>query len=335
MQATSMSRGIIEAVKRHPVAVIASVGLHVVLVVLLSLSLSSSEIPEQPKPQAKTVKAVVVDAKQVDDELRRREQAEQDKVQQALAKQRKIEEEKKRKAELARKEAERKKQAELKRKREAEKKRQAEIERKKKLEAERKRKEEQKRLAALEAEKKRKAEEERQRKLAEEAEKKRLAEEAEKKRLAEEAEKKRLAEEAERKRKEEEARKKREAEEAEQRRLAEEAELKRRLAEEEQRQAEHNRMLNSLRQQYVRMIKQKVESKWLRPTTANADLSCEVFVRQTALGDVVSVNLQKCSNDVAFKNSIERAVWAASPLPPPPNPEVFNNEIQFIFRPRS
>ena len=24
-----------------------------------------------------------------------------------------------------------------------------------------------------------------------------------------------------------------------------------------------------------------------------------------------------------------------APLPPPPNPEVFNNEIQFIFRPRS
>jgi colicin import membrane protein len=317
MQTTSLSQGIIEAIKRHPKAVIASVGLHVVLVVLLSLSLSSSEIPEQPKPQANTVKAVVVDARQVDDELRRRKQAEQDKVQQALAKQKKIEEEKKRKAELAKKEAERKKQAELKRKREAEKKRKAEIERKKKLDAERKRKEEQKRLAALEVEKKRKAEEERQRKLAEEAERKRLAEEAE------------------RKRKEEEARQKRMAEEAEQRRLAEEAELKRRLAEEEQRQAEHNRMLNSLTQQYVRMIQQKVESKWLRPTTANADLSCEVFVRQTALGDVISVNLQKCSNNVAFKNSVERAVWAASPLPPPPNPEVFNNEIQFIFRPRS
>ena len=335
MQSTSLSQGIIEAVKRHPVAVIASVGLHVVLLVLLSLSLSSSEVPEQPKPQANTVKAVVVDAKKVDDELRRRKQAEEDKVQQALAKQKAIEEEKRRKAEQAKKEAERKKQAELKRKQEAEKKRQAEIERKKKLEAQRKREEEQKRLAALEAEKKRKAEEDRQRKLAEEAEKKRLAEEAEKKRLAEEAEKKRLAEEAERKRKEEEARQKRLAEEAEQRRLAEEADLKRRLAEEEQRQAEHNRMLNSLRAQYARMIQQKVEDKWLRPPTANADLSCEVFVRQTALGDVISVNLQECSNDIAFKNSVERAVWAASPLPAPPNPEVFVNEIQFTFRPRS
>ena len=327
--------GLIEAVKRHPKAVIASVGLHVVLLALLSLSLSSSEIPEQPKPQASTIKAEVVDAKKYDEEIKRRKQAEEQEVQQALARQKKIEDEKKRQAELKKKEAERKKQAELKRKQEAEKKRLAEIERKKKVEAERKRKEEQKRLAAIEVEKKRKAEEAEKKRLAEEAERKRKAEEAEKKRLAEEAEKKRLAEEAERKRKEEEARQKRLAEEAEQRRLAEEAELKRRLADEEQRVAEHNRMLNSARLQYVRMIEQKVESKWLRPTTMNPDQSCEVFVRQTALGDVVSVNLQECSSDVAFKNSIERAVWAASPLPPPPNPEVFDNEIRFTFRPKS
>ena len=335
MQSTSLSQGIIDAVKRHPKAVIASVGLHVVLLVLLSLSLSSSEIPEQPKPQANTVKAVVVDAKKVDDELRRRKQAEQDKIQQALAKQRKIEQEKKRKAELKKKEAERKKQAEMKRKRDAEKKRKAEIERKKKLEIERKRKEEQKRLAALEVEKKRKAEEERKRKLAEEAEKKRLAEEGEKKRLAEEAEKKRLAEEAERKRKEEEARKKREAEEAEKRRLAEEADMKRRLAEEEQRQAEHNRMLNSALAQYVSMIQQRVEQKWRRPVSLNPGMSCKVFVEQNAFGDVMSVKLLECPNDVAFRNSVESAVWAASPLPRPEHHEIFQKEIEFIFRPES
>ena len=314
-----------QAIKRHPRALVASVALHIVLLGLLSLSLTSSEIPDQPRPQANTVKAVVVDARKVDEELKRRRQAEDNKVQQAQAKQRKIEQEKKRKAALKKKEAESKKQAELKRKREVEKKRLAETGRKKKLEAERKHKEEQKRLAALEVETKRK----------QDAEKKRLAEEAEKKRLADEAEKKRLAAEAERKRKQEEARQKKLAEEAETRRVAEEAELKRRLAEEEQRVAEHNRKLNSLRQQYVKLIEQKVESKWLRPTTLSSDQSCEVHVRQTALGDVISVNLQECSSDVAFINSIERAVWAASPLPPPPNPEVFDNEIRFTFRPRS
>jgi len=313
-----------QAIKRHPRALVASVALHVVLLGLLSLSLTSSEIPDQSRPQANTVKAVLVDAKKVDDELKQRKQAEENKVQQALAQQKKTEEEKKRKAALKQEESKRKKQAEIKRKQEAVKKRLAEAERKKKQETEAKQKQEQKRLAALELEKKHKEEE---------ARKKQLAVEAEQKRLADEAEKKRLAAEAERKRKEEEARQKRLAEEAEIRRVAEEAELKRRLAEEEQRVAEHNRKLNSLRQQYVKLIVQKVESKWLRPTTVSANQSCEVHVRQTALGDVISVNLQECSSDVAFKNSIERAVWAASPLPPPPNPEVFDNEIRFTFRP--
>ena len=137
-----MLPGIYEAVKRHPGAVIASVALHIVLIALLSLSLSSSEVPEQPQPQATTVKAVLVDAAEVDKELQRRKQAEQDKIAQALAEQRRIEQEKKRQAELKKQEAERKKQAELERKREAEKKRKAE--------AERKEKEEQKRLAAIE-----------------------------------------------------------------------------------------------------------------------------------------------------------------------------------------
>jgi colicin import membrane protein len=322
-----------QAIKRHPRALVASVALHVVLLGLLSLSLTSSEIPDQSRPQADTVKAVLVDAKKVDDELKQRKQAEENKVQQALAQQKKAEEEKKRKAALKQEESKRKKQAEIKRKQEAEKKRLAEAQRKKKQETEAKRKQEQKRLAALELEKKHKEEEARKKQLAVEAEQKRLADEAEKKRLADEAEKKRLAAEAERKRKEEEARQKRLAEEAEIRRVAEEAELKRRLAEEEQRVAEHNSKLNSLRLQYVKLIVQKVESKWLRPTTVSANQSCEVHVKQTALGDVISVNLQECSSDVAFKNSIERAVWAASPLPPPPNPEVFDNEIRFTFRP--
>ena len=85
MASNRMLPGIYEAAKRHPGAVIASVGLHVVLLVLLSLSLSSSEVPEQPKPQASTVKAVVVDAAKVDEELKRRKQAEQMKFQHAEA----------------------------------------------------------------------------------------------------------------------------------------------------------------------------------------------------------------------------------------------------------
>ncbi len=301
------SSSLVQIFKRHPRAVAASIGLHVVLLILLSISLTSSEVPQQPASSKKTVKAVIVDTAQVEKEIEKLKQAEKKKQQKTLEQKKKtrreaeqarkkLAQENKRLAALKKKDKEKKKQAEIKRKKEAEKKKKAELERKTKLEAEKKRKQEQQR----------KAEVERQRKL-----------------------------EAERKRKEEEALQKKLAEEAEKRRLAEEAELKHRLAEEEQRVAEHNRKLNSLRLQYVKLIEQKVESKWLRPSAQNSGQSCEVYVRQTALGDVISVHLKECSSDVAFQHSIERAVWAASPLPPPPNPEVFDNEIHFIFRPRT
>ena len=214
-------------------------------------------------------------------------------------------------------EAEKKKQAELKRKKEAEKKKQAELKRKKETEL--------KRQAEL--------------RKKQEAEKKRQAELAEKKRQEEvrrkaELEKQRKLE-AERKRKEEEARQKRLAEEAEKRRKAEEAELMARLAEEERRQAEHNRMLNSKRAEYGMLIKNHVTNRWLLSSTAKGNQSCEVYVRQTMSGEVTSVSLQACSGDAAFQQSVENAVWRASPLPPPPHPEVFEREIRFLFSPGS
>ena len=125
------------------------------------------------------------------------------------------------------------------------------------------------------------------------------------------------------------------------RRKAEAAELQRKLAEEERLEAEarqakeNNAKLQSLRSQYVRLIEQKVERNWLRPATSTSGMSCEVVVTQTSLGDVVDVSLKKCVNDLAFQRSIERAVRKASPLPPPPSPEVFDREIHFTFKPRN
>ncbi len=178
------------------------------------------------------------------------------------------------------------------------------------------------------------------------AEEKRLAwlkkkQTAEKKRLADlnkkkvEAEKKKV--EAEKKKKKKALEEKRKQEEA-QRRKDDAAELQRSLAEEDRLQAqakENNAKLQSLRSRYVSLIEQKVERNWLRPVTTNSSMSCEVVVRQTSLGDVIDVSLKKCVNDLAFQRSIERAVWKASPLPPPPSPEVFDREIHFTFRPHN
>jgi len=54
-------------------------------------------------------------------------------------------------------------------------------------------------------------------------------------------------------------------------------------------------------------------------------------------GNVQAVDVQKCNLDDssqadAFRNSIERAVYKASPLPSAPDDAVFDREILFYFR---
>ncbi len=61
-----------------------------------------------------------------------------------------------------------------------------------------------------------------------------------------------------------------------------------------------------------------------------------MIVKQTMSGDVIDVRVQACTStsDKAFQRSVERAVRKASPLPLPPDPELFDREIVFTFKPR-
>lgn len=209
---------------------------------------------------------------------------------------------------------------------EAEKQRLAAEEQRRAAEAQRQAAEEAKRKAAEQArlaerkkqqaaEQARLAEQERQRKL--EAEKQRKAE-AERK-AAEE--RKRAAAEAERKR--------REAEESLRQAMAAENE---RLAQEQQRRRQQ--LLTTVRAQYIADIANKVERNWLRPTGSRGS-HCRVLIHQIPGGEVIDVRLNECDGDVAFQRSVEAAVRKASPLPLPSDPEVFEREIEFIFKPLS
>ena len=283
-------------IKAKPVVLVAAIALHFVLIILLGVNLSSSEIHKPASSDKKTVKAVVVDAAKIEAEAKKLKQIEDKKKKQEKAKQKKIKQQQdKAKKQLA---AEKKRLAGLKKKQTAEKKRLADL-RKKNL-----------------------------------AEKKRIANEKKKA----EADRKKV--EAEEKKRQQEIADKRKLDE-DNRRKEEAAELQSKLADEERLEKEaelakeKNAKLQSLRSQYVRLIEQKVERNWLRPTTSTSSMSCEVVVTQTSLGDVIDVVLKKCANDLAFQRSIERAVRKASPLPPPPNPEVFDREIHFTFKPRN
>jgi len=306
-----MGSGLISEIKNNPWALALVIVVHIVLIVLLSINLASDEKPPVPAAQKhKIIDAVVVDAAKYDEREKQKK----------LAAQKKIED-----------------------KKAAEKKRKQEVENKKKLEKQRlaeKKKKEQK----LAAEKKKIAEKQKALALA----KKKEADRKEKERIAKEkVEKERLAKEKAAKEKKErelkekqrlEAEKKRKEEEERQRRAEEKAEFERALLEEERReeearvQAARAARLQTQLQQYIMQIDQAVENNWLRPATSSEEQSCEVIVTQTMSGDVIDVQLQSCTSDNAFQRSVERAVRKASPLPLPPDPELFDRKIQFTFK---
>jgi colicin import membrane protein len=215
-------------------------------------------------------------------------------------------------------------------------------ERERAAEAERERLRQQQEAERQEAE--RRAEEIRQRELKqrEEAERQRLAEERamrerqEAERKRQEEERRRQAEEAERKRLAEIKRK--QQEEAERRRQAEEARLQAAREAELRRQLEAEEGLMQARSspamaQYIAMIRQHVERRWIRPMSATPGLECEVKVSQSPSGVVLSAQVTRCNGDAAVRQSIETAVHRSSPLPLPPDPRLFDRNIVFIFKP--
>jgi len=186
---------------------------------------------------------------------------------------------------------------------------------------EQRQREEQERLAKLEQARleaeRQKQQEEARRKAAEEARRKaeeearRKAEEEARRKAEEEA--KRLAEEARRK-----------AEEEARKRAAEEARL--------QAELERRQQINAA---LVR-IQQKVERNWLRPQSYQAGLSCIIQVRLAPGGKVIEAKVIRSSGNATFDRSAEVAVYKASPLPIPSDPEIFTTfqEFNFLFKPQ-
>ena len=155
-----------------------------------------------------------------------------------------------------------------------------------------------------------------------------------------EADAKRKAEaEAEAKRKAE-AEVKRKAEvEAETRRVADEQRIKAEREADFRREieAEEGRRnaarLAGLGAQWAQAIQARVQRAWIRPPSARAGLDCVVLVTQVPGGTVVRAEVKSCNGDDAVRQSIEAAVFRASPLPPPPDPALFERVLELRFRP--
>lgn len=311
----------IDLIRRNPRAFLFSLVVHVLVVGLTLFEFAGKterKVVLQHGPQDQTIQAEVIDQKQLEQRDKKIEQ-------QKRAEQQKREAEQKRKRE----QAEARKREEAKKKAEAEQKRKLAEEQRRKAEAEKQRKlEEQKRAAAekkkRDAELKRQQAEEEARRKAE-AEKKRIEEE---KRRAEE-ERKRKEEEEARRKVEEERRKAEEARlaaEAEQRRK--EAELKAQLAAEER-----QRELDEKRNRYYSLIREKISRNWRQPANAGNKPLCELNVVQGPGGVILDVTFGDCPGTREYRLSVEAAVLKSDPLPKPEDPELFERNINLIFKP--
>jgi colicin import membrane protein len=87
--------------------------------------------------------------------------------------------------------------------------------------------------------------------------------------------------------------------------------------------------------QYVAQITARIERAWIRPVSAQPGINCEVRVTQVPGGTVVNVQVGRCNGDESVRQSIEAAVYRASPLPLPADPALFERILVVTFRPES
>ena len=86
---------------------------------------------------------------------------------------------------------------------------------------------------------------------------------------------------------------------------------------------------------YINNIGARVKTFW-RYQAADDDWNAEVYVVQDRDGKVVAVDVRNAnvggsSEGKSFMDSIQRAVYKASPLPAAPDDAVFDKELYFIF----
>ena len=99
--------------------------------------------------------------------------------------------------------------------------------------------------------------------------------------------------------------------------------------------------LNISQNIWVESVITKINTYW-RYSGARSDWFCYVFITQDRNGNVNTVEVDNCGDSImnidanpklnSFKNSIEKAVYNASPLPLALSEDAFSEQIIFEFR---
>jgi colicin import membrane protein len=114
-------------------------------------------------------------------------------------------------------------------------------------------------------------------------------------------------------------------------RLAREAELRRALEAEERGNAARN---SDEAMRWHAQITARIARAWIRPPSARPGITCIVSVTQVPGGEVTAVRVSSCNPDeAALRESVEAAVYRASPLPTPPAGVPFERNLELTFAP--
>jgi colicin import membrane protein len=109
-----------------------------------------------------------------------------------------------------------------------------------------------------------------------------------------------------------------------------EAELRRQIQDEE-----HVSEVESgpLGDRYRLSLQNRITHAWIKPPSAHSGIDCRVEVTQIPGGEVTNARVTQCNGDAAVRQSIENAVYRASPLPDPPDPSLFHRVFVLEFKP--
>lgn len=110
-----------------------------------------------------------------------------------------------------------------------------------------------------------------------------------------------------------------------------------RAAEQAAQDSEKRARLAGVVDKYKALILNAISRRWILPEDVKPGLSSEFSIRLAPDGDVLAVNLTRSSGNAVLDRSAQAAIYKASPLPVPPDPESFSlfREIHLTVRPES
>lgn len=83
---------------------------------------------------------------------------------------------------------------------------------------------------------------------------------------------------------------------------------------------------------YLAQIQQALENNWNKPANLDPSIYCLLHVQIAPGGVVINVSIAKSSGNPALDNSARTAVFKASPLPVPDDPDLFNAFRQITLK---